>query len=105
MRAKASLLLLLVVSAVSAAQNPAPQGLTTTQIAAWLIGGVPSVRLARLVAECKLATLPSRSELSQLEGVGADKGLMQMLGSGNVLSAAIGDRIPAELVKASEAAR
>jgi hypothetical protein len=43
------------------------QPVNTTQLAAWLIGGVPSARLARLVAERGLATLPTQNELRQIE--------------------------------------
>jgi hypothetical protein len=78
------------------------KALDTTQIAAWLIGGVPSIRLARLVAERGLATLPTHKELRQLESVGAGKDLLLVLNSGNVDSARIGSPIPAALLKAAE---
>ena len=50
----------------------------TTQLAAWLAGGVSSARLARLVEERGLATLPTHNELRQLESAGAGKDLMSV---------------------------
>ena len=89
------------------------QPVNTTQLAAWLIGGVPSARLARLVAERGLATLPTQNELRQIESVGADgdangsanKALLRVLSSGNAESAKIGPAIPAALLKAASEAR
>jgi hypothetical protein len=72
-RVKSVLFLLLSLTTAVAAQSADSKGgmahasdrkaLDTTQIAAWLIGGVPSSRLARLVTERGLATLPTHSEL------------------------------------------
>ncbi len=77
----------------------------TTQLTAWLIGGVPSSRLARLVAERGLATLPTRNELRQIESAGANKGLLRVLSSGNAQSASVGPSIPEGLLKAAAEAR
>jgi superkiller protein 3 len=96
-------------------QSVAVQPVNTTQLAAWLIGGVPSTRLARLVAERGLATLPTNSELRQIESVaadgeangeangGANKDLLRVLSSGNAQSAKVGPAIPAALLKAASA--
>src|SRR5271163_4501919 len=70
-RVKASLFLLSFTLAVSVAQ-PAARGadsqpVNTTQLVAWLTGGVSGARLARLVEERGLATLPTHAELHQVE--------------------------------------
>ena len=106
MRIKASLLLSLLVLAMVAAHSsdgsdPQSRAVTTTQLAAWLTGGVSSSRLARVVAERGLATLPTNNELKQLESAGAGKDLMKVVSSGNALSAGIGPAIPRELLKAT----
>ena len=106
MRIKASLLVSLFVLATVAAQSserrdPQSRAVTTTQLAAWLTGGVSSSRLARLVSERGLATLPTRGEMKQLESAGAGKDLMKVVSSGNAFSAQIGPAIPAGLLKAA----
>lgn len=113
-------LLLISLSIAAAAQSADPQipearppfrsvnaiqPVTTTQLTAWLTGGVSSTRLARLVAERGLATLPTKAELRQMESAGANADLMKVLRSGNVLSARVGAPIPDALVKAAVAAR
>jgi len=105
-RIKASLALSLFVLATVAAhssERPDPQSraVTSTQLAAWLTGGVSSSRLARLVSERGLATLPTQAELKQLEVAGAGKDLMRIASSGNAFSAQIGPAIPAGLLKAA----
>src|SRR3954463_5740901 len=89
----------------SEAQNTASQPVTTTELAAWLTGGVSSSRLARLSQERGLANLPTHSELRQMESIGAGKDLMRVLSSGNVRSAAIGPAIPELLLRAASEAR
>jgi len=86
-------------------QSSHAQPVNTTQLAAWLIGGVPSSHLARLVAERGLATLPTKSELRQMESAGANQDLMTVLSSGNVQSARVGAPIPQGLLKAATEAR
>src|SRR5579863_8107505 len=106
-RAKASVIFCLFLLATLAAHSSdiSSQPVTTTQLAAWLMGGVSSRRLAQLVKERGLATLPTQRELRDLESAGAGKDLMAVVGSGNVLSAEIGPSIPAALLKASAEAR
>jgi tetratricopeptide (TPR) repeat protein len=114
-RVKSVLFLLLSLTTAVGAQSAdskagmAPtsnrKALDTTQIAAWLIGGVSGSRLVRLVAERGLANLPTHSELRQLESVGAGKDLLLVLNTGNVDSARIGTPIPAALLKAAAEAR
>ena len=102
----ASLSLSLLVLAVPAFCQSAPiQPLTTTELVAWLTAGVSGTRLARMVGERGLATLPTNRELRQVESAGAGKDLMRVLGSGNVQSAHIGPAIPAALLRASVEAR
>jgi Flp pilus assembly protein TadD len=70
-----------------------------------MVGGVSSSRLARLVKERGLATLPTRAELRAVESAGAEKDLMAVLNSGNVQSPAVGEPIPPALLKAAAEAR
>jgi tetratricopeptide (TPR) repeat protein len=86
-------------------QNIDTQAVTTTELVAWMAGGVSSSRLARLVGERGLATLPTNLELRQLELAGAGKSLMNVLRSGNAFSAKIGPPIPAKLLKAAAEVR
>jgi len=71
------------------------------RIAAWLAGGIPSSRLAGLVAERGLATLPTTAELRQVEAAGASPRLLRVIRSANARSANIGPAIPAGLMKAA----
>ena len=112
MRVKSSLLLLLFVFAVEAVVAPAsygqisdPHPVTTAQLVAWLTGGISSSRLAQVVDERGLATLPTHAELRQLESAGAGKDLMHVAGSGNVQSAHVGPVIPEALLKAAADAK
>ena len=101
------LLLSLVASAAARSDDNQPtdilpsaeQPVNTTQLAAWLIGGVPSSRLASLVAARGLATLPTRKELRQMESAGANQDLMGVLKSGNAQSARVGPPVPDALLK------
>jgi len=81
------------------------QSVSTTQLAAWLTGGVSSSRLASLVKERSLATLPTNKELRQMESAGADADLMRALKSGNAQSARVGPAVPEALLKAAAEAR
>ena len=105
-RVKASLicLLLLATTAVHSSEIQS-QPVTTTQLAAWLIGGVSSARLTRLVKERGLTTLPTQRELRDLESVGAGKDLIAVANSGNVRSARIGPPISVVLLKAADDVR
>ena len=110
MRVKASFLAsfslsLLVLAGPTFSQGAPIQPLTTTELVAWLTAGVSGTRLARMVGERGLATLPTNRELRQVESARAGKELMRVLSSGNVQSAQIGPGIPAGLVRANAAAR
>src|SRR5579863_267704 len=96
------LLFVLTVAASSVAgEAKDARPVNTTQLAAWLTGGVSSARLAHLVSVRGLATLPTQAELRQLEVAGAGKDLMRVASSGNAASAQIGPAIPSGLLKAS----
>ena len=105
MRVKASLsvsLLFLSMVAVPAFSQGSEAGaVNTTQVVAWLTAGVSGARLARLVSERGLATLPTNRELRQVECCGSQKDLLRVLSSGNVQSAQIGPAIPAALLRAA----
>src|SRR5215471_14292230 len=105
-RVKASLicLLLLATTAVHSSELSS-QPVTTTQLAAWLIGGVSSARLSRLVKKRGLATLPTQRELRDLESAGAGRELIAAASPGNALSARIGPSIPTVLLKAGDDSR
>src|ERR1700757_2840718 len=66
-KAKVSLslcLLFFTLAAYSSQGQIAPaQPVTTTQLVAWLTGGVPSIRLTQLVRDGRLANLPTHAEL------------------------------------------
>src|SRR5882724_5257682 len=98
--------LFLIFSAVACiASASEAEPVNSTQVTAWLVGGVSSSRLARLVKERGLATLPTRSELHAAASAGAEKDLMTVLSAGKVRSAAVGDPVPAALLKAAAEAR
>ena len=88
-RLKASLSLLLILAAVAAfgsdAQSVSPsQPVTSSDLVAWLAGGVSSARLVRIVGEHGLANLPTHAELKQLESAGAGKDLIKAVTTGKM---------------------
>ena len=68
MSAKTSVLLLSFSLAATAAHAADGRSVNTTELAAWLTGGVSSSRLARIVKERGLATLPTRRERPGMTG-------------------------------------
>src|ERR1700722_4424161 len=85
------------------------KALTTTELVAWLAGGVPNSRLVRLVGESGLTAAPGKDELRQLQSAGADQNLLRVLASvtsGSVKTSAqtAGAPIPPALLKAAAAA-
>lgn len=100
-KVRAALILLRFIMAATIAYSASSQPVSTTQIAAWLTAGVSQRRLAQLVEERGLATLPTKAEIHDLEAVGAGKELLHALNSSNAQSAKIGDPIPAALSKAA----
>jgi len=105
-------LLFLLVSSLAAtsaycseARSVDSSPVSTTQLTAWLMAGVSSSRLARLAEERGLATLPTHTELKQVDAAGAEKDLIRVLASGNVKSASVGMPISGQLIKAAAEAR
>jgi len=99
----ASLSLGLGLAAVCVADSTPVKPITTTELAAWLTGGVSNKRLVRLVRERGLAGLPGKDELLQLQGAGADKSLLKALDSVKTPAAAASAPIPPALVRAAAA--
>src|SRR4029077_12306585 len=83
LRVKASLIFCLCimgsVAAQSADRTPLVSAVTTSDLAAWLGGGVSSSRLACIVKERGLASLPTKRELRALESAGAGQELMKVV--------------------------
>ena len=103
-RVRAALILLRFILAATVAYSAENQPVSTTQLAAWLTAGVAQKRLAGLVEEHGLATLPTKAELRELEAIGAGKELIHALSSGKAESAQTGAPIPEALSKAAVAA-
>ena len=102
MRAKASAFFLFVMLAATAASADT-KPVDTTQLAAWLAGGVPSSRLIRLVKEQGLATVARAENLHQLESCGADPALIHFLSEIEAQTPGAGTPIPNAVVKAAVA--
>ena len=108
MRIKSSLVLLafrLGFTVAYAAQASEIKPVNTTELAAWLAGGVSSARLAQLVRERGLTVLPTNTELRQVELAGAGADLIRALRSANAQSASLGAPIPDCLLNAVLEAR
>src|ERR1700678_2795805 len=102
-------LVFLGLAAVCAADSaavklPSARPITTTELVAWLAGGVSNRRLLRLVGESGLATAPGKDELRQLQSAGADQNLLRVLGSVKTPSTSGAAPIPPALLKAAAAA-
>src|ERR1700678_1914998 len=85
------------------------KALTTTELVAWLAGGVSNSRLVRLVGESGLTAAPGKDELRQLQAAGADQNLLRVLASVTTGSIKISAQtasapIPPALLKAAAAA-
>src|SRR5450432_1920695 len=83
-----------VVAGAHASVSSGPQPVDTTQLLAWLTGGIPGGRLIRLVQERGLAFSPSAIEIRQMESAGADAKLLRLLSTtppaaGNRLRSAV----------------
>jgi tetratricopeptide (TPR) repeat protein len=96
-------LVMFSVIAVAAASAAEAKPVTTTEIVAWLIGGVPSARLVHLAEARGLAAVPSKEEVKDLESAGADQTLVQALIAGKAMPSA--GSIPGSLSKAAAAVR
>ena len=72
-----------------------------TQIIAWLTAGIPSYRVAQLVQQHGLASVPTQEQLHQLESAGATANLIQTL-SAMKAPASPATQIPPALLKAAD---
>jgi tetratricopeptide (TPR) repeat protein len=112
-RAKSLTFLLLISLAITSAATAANSAVNpndtkpvdSTQLAAWLLGGVPSGRLIRLVKERGLATVARQENLRQLESAGADQALVHFLSEVEAQSAGPGTPIPEALMKSAAEVR
>jgi Flp pilus assembly protein TadD len=105
---------LFLLGVALAAHSSESQPVNSTQLVAWLTAGVPSSRLAQLVQERGIASVPGKEQLRQLEAAGADPTLVRTLIKTNLKPSAISNpspaalttsEIPAALIKASDDAR
>jgi tetratricopeptide (TPR) repeat protein len=102
-----SFCLFLFASTFAASTEARP--ITTTQLVAWLAGGVPNSRLVRLVDDRGIANSLSVGELRDLKSAGADANLIHALNMSKAQSGApshpiTGAAIAPELLKAAVAA-
>ncbi len=74
-----SLFLFFCLSVVAAVDSSKSQPLDTTQLTAWLTGGISSTRLVQLIQERGLALAPTENEIHQLQAFGADEALVRTL--------------------------
>src|ERR1700736_6657442 len=74
-----SLFLFFCLSVVAAADSSKSQPVDTTQLTAWLTGGISSTRLVQLIYQRGLAVVPTENEIHQLQAVGANENLVRIL--------------------------
>src|SRR5260370_7975349 len=67
------------LSVVALADSSQSQPVNTTQLTAWLTGGISSTRLVQLIHERGLAVAPTENEMHQLQAFGADEKLVRTL--------------------------
>src|ERR1700680_5296023 len=67
------------LSVVAAADSSKSQPVDTTQLTAWLTGGISSTRLVQLIHERGLAVAPTENEIHQFQAFGADETLVRTL--------------------------
>jgi len=110
---------LFLLGAALAAHSSQSQPVNSAQLMAWLTAGVPSSRLARIVQEHGIASVPGKKQIHQLEAAGADPTLVRTLTRTNLkpsttansslfettTSKTTASEIPAALLQASNDAR
>src|SRR6202023_473323 len=74
-----SLFLFFCLSVVAAADSSKSQPVDTTQLTAWLTGGISSTRLVQLIHQRGLAVVPTENEIHQLQAFGANENLVRTL--------------------------
>jgi Flp pilus assembly protein TadD len=106
--------LLFFLGVALAAHSSESQPVNSAQLMAWLTAGVPSARLAHIVQERGLASIPGKKQIQELEVAGADAILVRTLAKANLkpsaspnssFSGATASEIPAALVQAASDAR
>jgi tetratricopeptide (TPR) repeat protein len=96
----------LSLAAFAAPNSSETRSVDATQLVAWLIAGVPSSRLVRLVQERGVTSLPTKEQVRQLESAGADANLMRTLtGAKPPSTTASAGPIPLALLAAAAEAR
>src|SRR3984893_14038303 len=96
----------LSLAAFAAPSSSEPQSVDATQLVAWLIAGVPSSRLVRLVQERGVTSIPTKEQVRLLESAGADANLIRTLTVAKAPSTTAGaGPIPLALLAAAAEAR
>ena len=91
-----------IAAADSIDSKPAGQTqINQTQIIAWLTAGIPNYRVAQLVQQHGLASVPTQEQLHQLESAGATANLIHTL-SAMKAPASPATQIPPALLKAAD---
>jgi Flp pilus assembly protein TadD len=109
---------LFLLGAALAARSSESQSVSSAELMAWLTAGVPSNRLARIVQERGVASVPGKKQIHQLAAAGADPALIHTLtrtptkpnlkqsaSSASSGSESAASEIPAALVQAASDAR
>jgi len=96
---------LFLLGVALAAHSSESQPVNSIQLMAWLTAGVPNNRLARIVQERGLASVPGKDQIHQLEAAGADANLLRTLtdakSSAMTSSQSAVSEIPAAIVQAA----
>ena len=105
MKRKGLSVFLFLLGVALAAHSSESQPVNSIQLMAWLTAGVPNNRLARIVQERGLASVPGKDQIHQLEAAGADANLLRTLtdakSSAMTSSQSAVSEIPAAIVRAA----
>ncbi|MGB8730418.1 MAG: tetratricopeptide repeat protein, partial [Candidatus Sulfotelmatobacter sp.] len=104
MKRKGLAVFFFLLSAALAAQSSESQPVTSVQLMAWLMAGVPSNRLVRIIQERTIASVPGKDQIHQFEAAGADENLLRTL-TGLKSPTPGASEIPAPLLKAAADAK
>lgn len=97
---------LFVMAAVLASHASENEGVNCVQVMAWLMSGVPSTRVLRLVQERGSLQMPGKDEIHTLESAGADPVLVRALSHSGATPGSLSScEIPAFLQSAASDAR
>ena len=84
MKRKGLSVLLFLLGVALAARSSDSQPVNSTELMAWLMAGMPSSRLVRIVQERGIASVPGKEQIRQLEAAGADPTLVRTLTKTNL---------------------